>query len=275
MPELPEVESARQVIEEHALQREICDVDDTDTYECRPHDPGQIKDALIGLHFVAANRIGKQMFVATAEPDGTPGATLGIHLGMSGRMLVGGPGGSDEVSGGDYIGSDGDAHQAVEKEEWYRFSVSFADGGRLRLLDKRRLGRVVLDPDLEALGPDAETVDREQFRSILGASSTAVKTRLMDQGALSGVGNLLADEILWQCAIDPRRRAEDLTSDEADEVRRAMRKAIRDAHAAGGVHHGEIIPHREDGAACPRCGAEMASGKIGSRTSWWCSAEQS
>ncbi|QWC85960.1 hypothetical protein KLP28_04300 [Nocardioidaceae bacterium] len=273
MPELPEVEAARSVVEQHALQREISDVDDHDTYECRPHDPGEIKDALVGLHVVAANRVGKQIFLATAEPDGTPGATLGIHLGMSGRILVSGPDGSDGVEGGDYLGSDGQAHRA-RKEEWYRFSLDFVDGGRLRLFDKRRLGRVVLDPDLEALGPDAERVGRDDFRALLAASSTAVKTRLMDQGALAGIGNLLADEILWQCALDPHRPAEDLTEDEADAVRRAMRKAIRDAHAAGGVHHGEIIPHRQAGAACPRCGAEMVKGTVGSRTTWWCSAEQ-
>ena len=273
MPELPEVESARKVISEHALQREISDADDSDTYECRPHDPGEIKDALVGLHIVAANRIGKQIFLATAEPDGTPGTTLGIHLGMSGRMLVSGPGGSEAVEGGDYVGSDGSTHRAV-KEEWYRFSLSFADGGRMRLLDKRRLGRVVLDPDLEALGPDAEHIDREEFRAMLAASSTAVKSRLMDQSAIAGVGNLLADEILWQAEIDPRRPADELSEDEADEVRRAMRRAIRSAHAKGGVHHGAIVPFREEGASCPRCGTEMTRSTIGSRTTWWCPQDQ-
>ena len=273
MPELPEVESARLVIAAHALQREITGVDDSDTYECRPHDPGEIEDALVGLHVVAANRIGKQIFLATADPDGTPGATLGIHLGMSGRILVSGDGGSGEVSGGDYIGSDGRSHRAT-KEEWYRFSMSFADGGRLRLLDKRRLGRVVLDPDLDALGPDAEQIDRETFRQMLAASSTAVKSRLMNQSAIAGIGNLLADEILWQAEIDPRRAADALTQDEADEVRRVMRRAIRKAHDAGGVHHGEIIPFREEGATCPRCGAEMRRATVGSRTTWWCPEDQ-
>ena len=88
MPELPEVESARQVIEKGALRRRIAGADDADTYECRPHAPGEIEAALTGRHLVAAHRRGKLMWCATADDDGQPGPSLGLHLGMSGRILV-------------------------------------------------------------------------------------------------------------------------------------------------------------------------------------------
>src|SRR4051794_39340004 len=80
MPELPEVEAARSLIEERALGREIVAVDDHDTYVCRPHAPGEIRDALVGAEFTSAHRQGKTMWVATDR-----GPVLGLHLGMRAR----------------------------------------------------------------------------------------------------------------------------------------------------------------------------------------------
>ena len=84
MPELPEVETARSLIADQALHRRIVDVDDTDTYVGRPHVPGELRDALIGRMLTAAHRRGKTMWFETSEG----GPDLGIHLGMSGRIIV-------------------------------------------------------------------------------------------------------------------------------------------------------------------------------------------
>ena len=84
MPELPEVELARSAIDRAALRRRVVDVDDSDTWVCRPHAPGQVRDALVGRSLTAAHRRGKTMWCDTSED----GPTLGIHLGMSGRILV-------------------------------------------------------------------------------------------------------------------------------------------------------------------------------------------
>ena len=84
----------------------------------------------------------------------------------------------------------------------------FADGGRLALFDKRRLGRVRLNPDTDALGPDAEEVTQAQFRQLIMKGTIAVKARLPDQSKIAGVGNLLADEALWQARIPARRTGE-------------------------------------------------------------------
>ncbi|MGB6180775.1 MAG: DNA-formamidopyrimidine glycosylase family protein, partial [Rhodococcus sp. (in: high G+C Gram-positive bacteria)] len=78
MPELPEVENARQVVEK-ALERDIVDIDDTDTFECRPPSPGDIARALKGGRLTAARRRGKAMWCDTVTADGTDGPTLGIH----------------------------------------------------------------------------------------------------------------------------------------------------------------------------------------------------
>src|SRR3954454_22740846 len=91
MPELPEVETARALIAEHGLRRRIADVDDTDTYVCRPHGPGEIRAGLVGRELLTANRIGKTMCWEAREE----GPERGLHFGMAGRIVI------DDVSAGD------------------------------------------------------------------------------------------------------------------------------------------------------------------------------
>nr|WP_218885851.1 DNA-formamidopyrimidine glycosylase family protein [Kineococcus aurantiacus] len=264
---MPEVETARAVIEAGGLHREIAEVDDNDTYECRPHAPGDIAKALVGRTLTAAHRRGKSMWCDTSGD----GPALGIHLGMSGRVFVTAPDGTLSV-GGDYAGPR--PATGPQKEEWYRFSIVFADGGSLRLFDKRRLGRVRLDPDLDALGPDAELIGREEFRARVGRGTAPLKARVMDQSVLAGVGNLLADEVLWRARLSPLHPAGELTVEDLDRLRRELRGGIRHAVKHGGVHTGEVVPHRRAGGHCPRCGAEMVRATVGGRTTWWCPAEQ-
>lgn len=271
MPELPEVESARRVIERAALGRRIVDVDDTDTYECRPHVPGQLRDALVGRRLTEACRRGKSMWVLTSGVgrSRTPGPELGIHLGMSGKIVIA-DGKGNEIDGGDYW----ERGRAPGDYRFSRFSLRFDDGGALILVDPRRLGRVRLDPPVEALGPDAEHITGTEFREMLSRSSMPTKARLLDQHAVAGIGNLLADQALWLAKVSPRRPANELVKTDVDRLYRGVRKAIGDAIAGGGVHTLSVIPHRKAGAVCPRDGAPMNRGTVGGRTTWWCSREQ-
>jgi formamidopyrimidine-DNA glycosylase len=259
MPELPEVERARALIERRALGRRIAAVDDTDTYVCRPHQPGELADALVGQVLVRANRRGKTMWVDT----GGDGPVLGLHLGMAGRIVVDGAAEGDPAP-------DGERPAAV----WDRFVVAFEDGGRLVLRDKRRLGRAVLNPDLSGLGPDAAEVGRDEFRARVGRGDAPLKARVMDQGVIAGVGNLLADEALWRARLSPRRAAGSLGEDELDRLRREIRSATRSAIRKGGVHTGDVMPARRRGGVCPRCGTDMERATIGGRTTYWCPTEQ-
>jgi formamidopyrimidine-DNA glycosylase len=259
MPELPEAESARALIEARGLDREIVEVDDADTYVCRPHAPGELGDALVGRRLVAAHRQGKSLWVETDD-----GPVLGLHLGMAGRIVI------DDHAAGDYVSDGGKRHESV----WDRFTLRFADGGWMALRDKRRLGRAILDPDLSRLGPDAAMVDRAEFRERVGRGEGPLKARIMDQSVIAGVGNLLADEALWRARLDPRRPAGQLDHDELDLLRREIRGVTRRAIERGGVHTGDLIPHRRRDGVCPRCGAEMARATVGGRTTYWCGAEQ-
>jgi formamidopyrimidine-DNA glycosylase len=269
VPELPEAERARALIAERGLDRPIAGVDDRDTYVCRPHAPGEIAAALVGHRLTAACRQGKTMWCPT---DGGP--TLGLHLGMAGRVILDGSSAGDRVPPAEVSGLDRTASGGDRRAGWARFALDFEDGGRLVLFDKRRLGRIVLDPDLSHLGPDALEATREEFRARVGRGSAPLKARLLDQGSVAGLGNLLADEVLWQAALPPLRPAGDLDRAELDALRRAVRASTRRAIRRGGVHTGEVVAHRHPGATCPRCGADMERARIGGRTTWWCSREQ-
>jgi formamidopyrimidine-DNA glycosylase len=244
MPELPEAERARQEID-RVLGREIVAVDDRDGYVCRPHAPGEIAAALVGRRLTATHRRGKFLWVETG--DGGP--DLGLHLGMAGRIAIDEP---------------------PAPRDWDRFAIDFAGGGRLALRDKRRLGRAVLEPDFSHFGPDAAEIARDAFRARVGRGTAPLKARLLDQGVLAGVGNLLADETLWRARLSPHRPASSLSTEELDRLRRELRAAVRAAIAGGGVHTGRIIPRRAAGEHCPRCGTAMERGVVGGRTTWWC-----
>ncbi len=242
MPELPEAERARRTLES-ALGRRIVAVDDRDSYVCRPHAPGEIAAALTGHALAAAHRRGKFMWLETDD-----GPVLGLHLGMAGRIVV----------------------DPDDRSRWDRFTIEFEDGGRLVLRDKRRLGRAVLNPDFSHVGPDAALVGRDEFRRRIGAGRAPIKARLLDQKAISGIGNLLADEILWQARISPLRRTSDLSEDELDLLRRATRAAVRSAIRKGGAHTGRFVEARERDGVCPRDGHPLERARVGGRTTYWC-----
>ena len=271
MPELPEVEAARAVIEDAALGRLIADVDDNDTYECRPHRPGEIRAALTGRRLTAVHRQGKSMWCDTSATAGSraAGPALGIHLGMSGKIVIS-DGDGGEVEGGDYWRRG----RALGDHRFSRFSLTFADGGALLLVDPRRLGRVRLDPPVERLGPDAREITAAQFRAAFARGTAPVKGRLLDQDAIAGIGNLLADQVLWQAKIHPAEPVGELARADVDRLLRAVRCFVESSVANGGVHTLPMLSFRQQDGHCPRCGALMMHGKVAGRTTWWCSREQ-
>jgi formamidopyrimidine-DNA glycosylase len=279
MPELPEVETARSLIADRALHRRIVDVDDSDSYVARPHAPGELRSALTGRSLTAAHRRGKTLWLETSpvKEDGEEGGgavapggpELGIHLGMSGRIVVTDADGTVAEGGDPYRYDTGPG-----RARWSRFTLTFADGGSLVLRDPRRLGRVRLNPDIGGLGPDATQVTRAQFRALITKGTIAVKARLLDQSKIAGIGNLLADEILWQARVSPQERVDCLSAAQVNRLYRALRSVLEAALAGGGAHIGDMIAARHPGGTCPRDGAPMVHGTVGGRTTWWCSREQ-
>ena len=261
MPEILEVETARALIEERALARPIRAVVAPDAWFLkRGLTSRAVKAALTGRSLVGARRRGKLLLIDTSEN----GPTLGLHLGMSGRVIVDGEAAGDPLL---YASN-------KENPAWHRFGVRFADGGSMSLRDPRRLGAVELDPDESRLGPDALTLTRARLDDVVIRSRAPVKAVLMNQARIAGLGNLLTDEVLWRAGIDPARAADTLGPDERTMLHRAIRTTVRTLGRRGGSHTGDHMPARIPGGMCPRDGAPMLRRTVGGRTTYSCSLHQ-
>ena len=218
-----------------------------------------LTDALVGTGFTDARRIGKLLLL-----DADAGATLGLRFGMTGRLLVDGSAGVDRLI----------YSSARAEPVWDRVRVVFADGGDLVVRDPRRLGGVFLDPDESRLGVDATVVSPAGLRQILEGSSAPLKVRLMDQARLAGVGNLIADEVLFRAGLDPARPAGTLVPAEVRRLHRHLRLTIEVLMAGGGSHTGILMPMRSAGGTCPRDATPLQRRTIGGRTTWSCPRHQ-
>jgi formamidopyrimidine-DNA glycosylase len=260
VPELPEVEAYRALAATTALGRPIAAVDVPDAWYLKGGiAAGSVNAALWARTFVAARRIGK---LALLDVD--DGRTVGLRFGMTGRLLVDGVAGVDQLlysSGRDEPG-------------WDRFVVHFVDGGRLVMRDPRRLGGVELDPDEARLGVDLLALTASALRRALGDSSAPLKARLLDQSRVAGVGNLIADEALWRAGLDPVRPARSLTLAENRRLHRHLRATADDLIAGGGSHTGVLAPNRVPGGRCPRDGAVLQRRTVGGRTTFSCPYHQ-
>jgi formamidopyrimidine-DNA glycosylase len=258
VPEILEVEAARLVLDERALDREIASVHAPDLWFLkRGTTPEAVTHALLGNRFTAARRRGKSIVLDTAD-----GTRLGVHLGMSGRVLVDGAEAGDPLV---YA-----SNRAVEA--WHRFGVGFGDGGAFLLRDPRRLGAVELDPDESRLGPDAFTLTLAQLDHALGRRTAPLKAVLMDQARIAGLGNLLTDEALWRAGIDPARPAGALDADERRALQRVIRTTLRTLGRRGGSHTGDMPRGRD--AVCPKDGAPLERRTVGGRTTYSCPVHQ-
>ena len=260
MPEILEVESARALIEARALHREIATVHAPDAWFLkRGLTPRALRASLTGNALSQARRRGKLMVIDTRS-----GVVLGLHLGMSGRVVIDGEAAGDPLL---YASNRPDT-------AWHRFGLGFADGGSLYLRDPRRLGAVELDPDEARLGPDAFAITLPELRTITARSRAPVKAVLMDQARVAGLGNLLCDEVLWRAGVDPTRAADTLDAAETRRLHRAVRDTLRILGARGGSHTGDLTSQREPGAHCPKDGAPLARRTVGGRTTFSCPVHQ-
>jgi formamidopyrimidine-DNA glycosylase len=159
--------------------------------------------------------------------------------------------------------------------------VGLDDGTEVRYRDMRKLGGVWLALGAEdaaailgPLGPDALTIGRGELLARLARRRGGVKAALMDQSFVAGIGNLLADEILWQARLHPRRRIETLGDDERARLIRATRTVVRttvDRYDAGEWRRSWLNPVRgTPGAVCPRCRTPLERAAIAGRTTWFC-----
>ncbi|SHI93535.1 formamidopyrimidine-DNA glycosylase [Palleronia salina] len=259
MPELPEVEAARRRIERGALNRTIEAVTYGDDITHMDLPDRAALDRFTGTQFSTATRHGKFIFAGTQG-----GPWMMIHLGMAGSIRVMD---ADEVDA-DYI----------------RLTVAFEGGTRLTFRDPRKFGEIVVVEDVEdyvaerGLGPDALTIGDNAFADVIGGTRGAVKSALLAQSKLAGVGNLWADESLYRAGILPDARACDLEAGRIGKLHGVVGdtlKAVVDTDAVYSKLPADWLIHRRDeGADCGICDGAIAKTKVGGRTSYFCPDHQ-
>lgn len=265
MPELPDVETYRRHVESTSLNRPIIDVIIRDERLLDGISSQLLLQQLVQRKIVGTRRHGKHLLL---ELDN--GIWLECHFGMSGRLQHLGENAEDP------------AHDRVR--------LDFADGSHLAIVSRRMLGhvRTVQDADAfiegEQLGPDPlqEGFGKGAFRAALSGKSGTIKSALMDQGTLAGIGNVYSDEILFQAGIHPKRPVTELSDDEVSRLDAAMRQVLETAidEGAGWEDFPErapahfLLPQRHKGGTCPACGGQVESVKVSGRTAWLCPACQ-
>jgi formamidopyrimidine-DNA glycosylase len=258
MPELPEVEMARNLVAGLA-GRVIERVVAPDAFVLkRGLSPRGLARALRGRTVTGARRRGKLLLVDTDGP------VLGLHFGMSGRLVLDG-----RASVADLVWSSN-----RDLARWDRLVLGLSGGSELRLRDPRRLAAVELDPPEHRLGPDALDVTEAQLAAALRGSAAPLKARLLDQSRLAGVGNLIADEVLWRAGLDPARPAGSLGPAEVRRLHRHLRATLADLLDRGGSHTGDLMAARRPGGTCPRDGTPLRRRTVGGRTTWSCPLHQ-
>jgi len=224
MPELPEVEAARGLVERTARGRRIVEVecaDDPIVFEGVP--AARFRRALLGRRVGAVRRHGKHLWL---ELDRRPWPCL--HFGMTGGFHTPGRGTLRLVAHGK------NGPGLAWPPRFMKLRLRLDDGGELAYADARRLGRVRLrddparEPPISLLGFDAfrELPEPRDFAALVRARSAPMKALLLDQSFAAGVGNWIADEVLYQARIDPRRRAGTLTDEEIRRLRGALRRVM-------------------------------------------------
>ena len=257
MPELPEVEIYARYFAEHALRQKIAGVQVLDERILTVRKE-QFVDALKGRTFTEVRRHGKHLFVKAGS------SWLHLHFGMSGDLAF--------------------YRDPEPPPRFARVVFDFPRGAHLAFEDMRLFGIVDLTPDPDQyirehrLGPDPLEIDLKAFRNLIDGRRGATKALLMSQDIIAGVGNLYADETLFQTSVHPRRPADALTSAEVGAMFKAMQRILRDVIARktnwDDYPRKYLIHHREEGARCPRCGGTIKRTTVISRTTYFCGKHQ-
>jgi formamidopyrimidine-DNA glycosylase len=265
MPELPDVETFKRYFDATSLHQRIADVDVLSAALLKGVSARELARRLKGRRFESSRRHGKHLFV---RADGD--VWLRLHFGMTGSLRY--------FKGEEKAPPPASAEASAGKHT--RVLFVFAEGYRLAFDDQRKFGEVGLIKGVDeflkkrALGPDALDVDLAEFKETLGKHRSAVKSILMNQRLIAGIGNIYADEILFRARIHPATQIARLGEKRLKRLFNAMRdvleKAIEYQADEDRMPKSWLLPHRGKGGKCSRCGRELKSSIIAGRTAWFC-----
>lgn len=257
MPELPDVEVYRRYLNATSLHQEVLDVEVRTDQILEGTSARKLKSGLKHRSFDSTDRHGKYMFVALDNRD-----WLVLHFGMTGDLK--------------YYKDPGN------EPEYTKFLIEFQNDYHLALVMSRKLGLVRLIRDVEKfiqekeLGPDIyqEGFDFEKFKALLEGRRGMIKSTLMNQKIMAGIGNVYSDEILFQSRVHPKVAVHQLQEERLRKIFEAThdvleiaieKKADPDQFPASW-----IIPHRQKGGECPNCGGEVKNINVSGRSAYYC-----
>ncbi len=259
MPELPDVEVFKGYLDATSLHQRIREVEVVERKVLAEVSARALGEALGGRTFATTRRHGKYLLVKLEE-----GLWMTLHFGMTGSLK--------------YFKGE------RAKPLYGRLLVHFDNGFRLAYVSRRMLGKVGLAEGPEGLvrekglGPDALGLDSEAFAGLFKKTGATVKSALMDQGRIAGVGNIYSDEVLFQAGIHPETRAHGLTDKELRELFGAMRRvlalAIRRKADPARLPRAYLVPNRREGGRCPRCKNPLERTKVSGRKAYYCPRRQ-
>ncbi|MGQ9784882.1 MAG: bifunctional DNA-formamidopyrimidine glycosylase/DNA-(apurinic or apyrimidinic site) lyase [Anaerolineae bacterium] len=262
MPELPEVETIMRYLRQEVLPGRTITRVSVGWQPMVQRSPLNVLTELPGRCIQQVDRRGKYIVFSLSG-----GVVLLVHLKMSGRLYI-------------------CAADAVP-DPYTRITFALDDGREMRFRDPRKFGRVYLTPDIALvlghLGPEPldERFTAEAFLARINGQRGMIKPLLMNQSFLAGIGNIYADEALFQARIHPRRRAETLSEDEKRALYHAIRRVLvrsielNGATLADGMYYGgsfqnDFCVYSREGQPCPVCGSVIERIKIGQRSSYFC-----
>ena len=278
MPELPEVETARVIVESTLSGRTLEAYDLGLPKLLRLSDLPSL-DALVGAAVLGARRRAKVLIV-----DWSNGLSLVAHLKMTGQVVVERDG-ERRYAGHPMPDPDGDFPHRVT-----HLTMRFDGGAVLYLSDLRQFGWLRLMPtdgvgdflDGLRLGPEAvgeRGITVAALAAALGRRSIPVKAALLDQGLVAGIGNIYVDEALHHARLHPTRPANDLTGEEVDRLLGGIVWALERGIAQGGakIRQGRAFPvdgfpsvHARKDLPCDRCGTTIVKTRVGGRGTYLC-----
>lgn len=257
MPELPDVEVFKQYVKTTSFHKKIDAVEIFSGEMLEEVSIAQMKQALKNETFESGLRHGKYLFIQTSK-----GIWLVLHFGMTGFLK--------------YFKDA--AHQPFHT----RLLVDFANGYHLAYDCQRKLGMMTLTDDPASfiqesqLGPDAldPDLDLDRFARILKGITASIKSTLMNQNRIAGIGNIYSDEILFQTGIHPGTQSKELSEKDIkrlySEMRHVLKAAIEARADPDRFPASFIIPHRHGDRVCPECGGKIEKARIGGRTAYFC-----
>jgi formamidopyrimidine-DNA glycosylase len=256
MPELPDVEAFKRYLDATSLHQRITGVDVRNAYVLKGVSARELARQLKGHCFESSRRHGKHLFVCVDED-----LWLRLHFGMTGSLR--------------YFKNEEKAPRHA------RVVFVFEKNRRLAFDDQRMFGEIALIDDVDeflqkrGLGPDALDISLSQLRGIFRKHRGAVKSILLNQKVIAGIGNIYADEILFHTRIHPAaeigRLAEKTIGKLFRTTRYILQRGIEAKADVDRMPKSWLLPHRGKSGKCPRCGHELKSSTIGGRTAWFCS----